>query len=58
MNPNDLDRLSDEEIRTLYHGLLAMRQTKAGRQLIDQSIEEIRSGRFQSQLHPTPVVIV
>jgi hypothetical protein len=51
----NLDTLTDEEIKQLYHGILAMRQTKAGRALIDQSIEEIRSGKFQSQLHPTPV---
>lgn len=55
MNFTDLDRLSDEEIKKLYGGILAMRQTTAGRQMIDRAIEEIRNGKFQPQQHPRPV---
>jgi hypothetical protein len=44
VNVTDLDRLSDEEIKTLYHGILALRQTRAGHDLIDRSIENIRAG--------------
>ncbi len=51
----DLDRLSDEEIRTLMGGVRAMWATPAGNKLIRRSIEEIRSGKFQTQNHPRPV---
>lgn len=47
MNFTDLDRLSDDEIKKLYHGILAMRETSAGRQLIDRCIQEIRSGKLK-----------
>lgn len=47
MNFSDLDRLSNDEIKTLYHGILAMRQTTAGRQMIDRCIAEIRAGRLK-----------
>jgi hypothetical protein len=44
VNVTDLDRLSDEEIKTLYQGILALRRTRSGHALIDQSIEKIRAG--------------
>ena len=47
MNFTDLDSLSDTEIKTLYQGILAMRQTTAGRQMIDRCIAEIRSGKLK-----------
>lgn len=41
---SELDYLSDEDVKTLYSGILAMRRTPAGHALIDQSIEKIRAG--------------
>jgi hypothetical protein len=56
VNVTDLDRLSDEEIKTLYHGILALRRTRAGHALIDQSIAKIREGHgLKPQRFEVPV---
>ena len=55
LTEDQLNRLSDDEIRTLYAGIQAMWRTPAGNQLIRRSIAEIRAGRFESQQHPRPV---
>jgi hypothetical protein len=44
VNVTDLDRLSDEEIKTLYEGVRALRRTRAGHALVQESIEKIRAG--------------
>ena len=41
---SELDYLSDEDVKTLYQGILALRRTRAGHDLIDKSIEKIRAG--------------
>jgi len=44
INVADLDRLTDEEITTLYEGVRALRRTKAGYALVQDSIEKTRAG--------------
>jgi hypothetical protein len=44
INATDLDRLSDSEIKRLYEGILALRRTRAGHALVQNSIEKIRAG--------------
>jgi hypothetical protein len=40
-----LETLSDEEIKRLYHGILEMNRTPAGKAAIQESVAKIREGR-------------
>jgi hypothetical protein len=40
-----LNQLPDEEIKKLYHGILEMNRTPAGKAAIQDSIQKIREGR-------------
>ena len=41
----DLDRMTDDEIKTLYHGILEMNRTPTGKRLITEAVEKIREKR-------------
>ena len=38
----DLDKMSDDEIKTLYHGILEMRRTPQGHRMVQDAVERIR----------------
>jgi len=40
-----LDKMSDEEIKNLYHGILEMNRTPAGKRAISDAVERIREKR-------------
>jgi hypothetical protein len=48
----DLDRLSDEEIKTLWSGVRQMNQTPAGRVLIRKAAEQARTSGKNNQSRP------
>jgi hypothetical protein len=41
----DLDRMTDDEIKTLYHGILEMNRTPTGKRMITEAVEKIRDKR-------------
>jgi len=41
----ELDKMSDEEIKNLYHGILEMNRTPAGKRAISDAVERIREKR-------------
>ena len=56
MNFTKLDRLSDEQIRSLWAGIQEMNSTPAGRALIHKNIEELRAGKLkQPEARPAQV---
>ena len=52
---SDLDRLSDEEIKQLWTGVLELRTVPSGRALIRRAVEEVRSGKFSGQSYARPI---
>jgi hypothetical protein len=45
----ELDRLTDEEIKQLYHGIQELNRTPAGHKLIQRTAEKHRCGEFRKR---------